>query len=164
MRLGRLWWVAIAALFVVVAIAMVGSSQGGTGGLDLKRAAVDARSSSDNHSDVPIGAATIIKRPKGNAYSAMPWKFQSLSADGRTVTIVYVAGDGVCTKSAGVVLAQTKTLVAISPNSTNQLNRSACPNTLEYARVRIVLNDPLGSRELLHPEVDPAWQQAAKNL
>ena len=164
MRLGRLWWIGIAALFVVVAIVMVKSAQRSTGGLDLKRAAVDARSSDDSHADIPVGAATIIKRPKGKQFSAMPWKFQALSADGRTITIVYVAGDGDCTKSAGVTLVQTSSLVAISPYSINQLDRSACPSMLQLARVRVVLSQPLGSRRLLHPEVDPAWQQAARSL
>jgi len=164
MPLGRVWWAAIAAGFVVLAFIMVGSQQHATGGLDLKQANVDARiSNSDRADELPLHSATIIGKPSGKQYSAMPWKFQALSADQRTITIIYVAGDGSCVRPVGVVVAQSKNFVALSPYSSTNADH-ACADMLVLARATVTLSAPLGSRELLHPVIDPAWQSAARNL
>ncbi len=106
---------------------------------------------------VPSPATTAASESATKRVS-MPWKLSGLSADGKTVMIYYVDGDGSCTTAAGVVVRQTGKYVSIQPVSTVDTTQSACPAMIKHGWVRVTLDAPLGNRTLLHPAVAKDWQ------
>lgn len=110
--------------------------------------------------------AKIVPVPSAgdSASSSMPWKFQSLSADGRVLTIVYAAGDGSCTTPVGIAVEQTSTYVALEPISWTDRTQQACPSVFVPGRAVITLDTPLGTRALLHPQVDQKWKNVSGSL
>ena len=134
--------------------------------LSLSGAARDALTPSTGTEDHPALPAHVISSPKidNETWLSMPWKFRSISPDGRTILIAYVAGDGDCVKPAGVVIDQRKSLIAIEVVSRADLTRQACPSVLIPGRATITLDAPVGTRTLMHVLTSPSWRSGSQDL
>ncbi len=159
----------VAAVMVLAGLAVWHVNHGGApaaAGLNLSGAVRDPLTPSTGTEDHRALPAQVIPAPRidNETWLSMPWKFRSISPDGRTIVIAYVAGDGDCVKPAGMVIEQQKSLVAIEIVSHQDLTRQACPSVLIPGRATITLDTPLGSRTLLHVTVSPSWRNGIQNL
>ena len=89
--------------------------------------------------------------------TSLPWRFVGLSADGRSIELVYVAGDGKCTTPFGIDVQETPNSVDVWALGSTVKTQTPCPQTALYGHAVITLNDALGARRLLHAPVDSAW-------
>jgi hypothetical protein len=89
--------------------------------------------------------------------SSLPWRFVGLSSDGRSIELIYATGDGKCTTPFGIDIQETIKSVEIWALSTAVKTQTPCPQTAQYGRAIITLNDALGVGTLLHAAVDTAW-------
>ena len=101
--------------------------------------------------------ATQISIANTDGLVSMPWGFVKQSADGLTVDIIFVAGDGSCTQSAGTSVIETAGSVEIFALSRAAEASASCPASLAYSHVEVRLSSPLGDRTLLHSPVDSNW-------
>ena len=94
----------------------------------------------------------------------MPWRFLSLSPDGRELTFAYAAGDGDCTKPVGVAVSETSSQVIVEPVAHTDLSQSACADSEMIKRASVTLARPLGRRQLLHPVLPAGWAVLSRLL
>ncbi|MCL2514682.1 MAG: hypothetical protein FWD85_07155 [Microbacteriaceae bacterium] len=126
----------------------------------------------------PTDAAVVASLPPAQAEGllssaprdpvSMPWRFLGLSADGRTVDVVYAAGDGGCVTHAGFAVAQTADTVVVEAISTDGGAHlppgHGCADVYKTGRATITLPAAVGpgtSTSLEHAAVDGRWSNPA---
>lgn len=81
----------------------------------------------------------------------MPWKLTAISDDRKTITVVFVAGDGSCVVHSGYSIKLQGQSVVLTEYSANTGSATACPSRLLRGYETITLPVALsGSVLLLH--------------
>lgn len=87
----------------------------------------------------------------------MPWVLTSISDDRASIGVVYVGGDGYCTKPVGFRVHEIGTSIEIAALS-RQNGDSACGNALVLRLATIALPKALATGVvLLHAPVAKSW-------
>lgn len=87
----------------------------------------------------------------------MQWRMVTLSDDQRRLQIIYVGGDGWCTRSGGILVVENDSSVTIAATGTSRKGATQCPAMLQQYAGTVALGAPLGKRSLLHAPVSPQW-------
>ena len=101
-----------------------------------------------------IQDAVPVTTTPGN--TRLPWKFVALSADGRKVQIIYVAGGG-CTTFVGFVVTETTSSVTLTASGDTDFTQKACAADAKTGAGTVTLAEPLASRALWHGPVSDQW-------
>lgn len=81
----------------------------------------------------------------------MPWKLTAISDDRKTITVIFVAGDGSCVVHSGYSLERKGQSLILTEYSTSAGNATACPSRLVRGYETVTLPVELsGSVQLLH--------------
>lgn len=99
----------------------------------------------------PAPLPVLTKLPSRSATS-LPWSLQAISADGRTLTVVFPAS---CVSVKGVQREELANTVVLTIWAVTGSGACAASLTLMFATVRLAA--PLGDRQLLHAPVSRAW-------
>ncbi len=115
----------------------------------------------------PAWAQASIQEPvpvvasPGNTH--LPWRFVALSADGRRIQVVYVAGGG-CTTFVGFVVTEMQAMVTLAATGATDLTQKACSAEAKVGAGSVTLAAPLGTRTLWHAPVSGDWVTVARVL
>jgi hypothetical protein len=101
-----------------------------------------------------IQEAVNVTTTPGN--TKLPWKFVALSADGRKVQVIYVAGGG-CTAFVGFVVTETSSSVTLTASGDTDVTQKACTAEAKIGAGTVTLAEPLGARALWHGPVSDQW-------
>ncbi|WP_378099661.1 hypothetical protein [Cellulomonas sp. T2.31MG-18] len=82
----------------------------------------------------------------------MPWSLHGISADGRTLTVVFPAS---CVSVKGVQREESANTVVLTVWAVT--GTGACAASLSFTFATVGLAAPLGDRLLLHAPVSKAW-------
>lgn len=88
--------------------------------------------------------------------TSMPWSLAEVSADRRTITVLYVAGDGDCVTHVGYRMARSGSAITLVEYSATA-SRSACADRAVVGLQRIDLGASLDEVTLLHAQADDHW-------
>lgn len=106
---------------------------------------------------IPSGRPRMLTLGQLGGLTSMPWRLTSITDGGRTLGLIYVTGDGDCTRPRGVYVSETASSVLLEVLSKTESNRNACAGMLTMARGAVRLDAPLGGRALVHAVVSDAW-------
>ena len=97
--------------------------------------------------------------------TSLPWALLRVRDGGRSLDIGYIAGGG-CTSWRGFEVVETNTSVEIAAlaKTTHPSAGQACSLELAFGSSTVPLASPMGTRKLLHGQVDPAWRSETKFL
>jgi predicted small lipoprotein YifL len=112
-------------------------------------------------SQAGIQEAVPVTAAPGN--TKLPWKFVALSADGRKIQVIYVAGGG-CTTFVGFVVTETTSTVTLTATGDTDLTQKACAANAKTGAGTVTLDGPLASRALWHGPVSDQWVVVARVL
>lgn len=101
-----------------------------------------------------IQQAVPVATTPGN--TKLPWRFVSLSADGRKIQVVYVAGGG-CTTFVGFVVTETSSSVTLTASGDTDFTQKECSAEARTGAGTVTLAEPLGSRALWHGPISDQW-------
>jgi len=152
---------------VVVLAGCFGTTSGGT---PTGRATALSAPSADHQVTIaaPSWAEETIRDPAPVVTQAgdtsLPWKFVSLSPDGRVIQLVWVAGDGSCTHLDGILVEETAATVTVTAGATTDWSQKACPAMAKVGAGTLTLSAPLGYRTLWHAPVSELWDVVARVL
>lgn len=130
----------------------------------------------DGGSDAPSDTfrATLGQRPQPVSLLAprdtsglisMPWELVNVTDGGRTLDIVYAAGDGTCYTKKGVeVLETAKTVEVLALSAYRQPPATACMTGLDLGYAAVPLAHALANRTVLHAPVHGGWVNALRGL
>jgi len=79
----------------------------------------------------------------------MPWKLGSIADDRRTITVIFVAGDGYCLTHLGYGLTLDDRVMTLTEYSSLAPNSGACPSMLVVGVETITLPLALDASVLL---------------
>lgn len=99
----------------------------------------------------------LLGASEAQGLTSMPWRFVSLSEDGKNLSVIYAAGDKDCVTPVGFQVAEATTSVEVWAWSKTDQSRQACANMLLLSRGVVTLPTPLDSRTLYHAPVDRSW-------
>lgn len=80
------------------------------------------------------------------------WQLSSVSGDGHDLAISFVAGGG-CYDDPHVDHAESATAVTITSTTRKTANTQVCTSDLVVGHTTVHLQQPLGTRSLVHPIV-----------
>lgn len=107
----------------------------------------------------PVSAATRLPGPAVDAAAiSVPWLYVSTSADDRTLTVQYIAGEGTCLSHRGFVVDESTTSIELTVVDERDLSQTSCANDLLELQATITLATPIGHRALIHAPVASTWQ------
>jgi hypothetical protein len=101
--------------------------------------------------------AAVLPARQASGKLSLQWRLLDVSADGQTLDILAVSGDGTCVKSIGVQVLETRTVVELSALSSWDPTATSCPSLPVVARLLVPLGQSLGNRTLLHASVSTLW-------
>lgn len=161
---GRRARVAALAVMLALVVGGLGYAVMGSGGDDLSLVGATkdplTPTGVDPHNPILTGVPRLSARDTNGADAVRrPWTLESISPDGRQLTISYqqVHATNTCTQTNGVMVNQNSSRVVLAVVSLFQNTRSGilvCSGFLDTVQTVITLKAPLGHRPLLHlPEV-----------
>jgi hypothetical protein len=145
-------WASV-VLVVLAAQALSGGS-GSSGSTAISRLP-RARSSTG----IPFAKVTLVSALPPASLS-MAWTLDGISANGRSLDVTFVKGDGDCVHFAGFYVQESKSTVSLTDVGITANDTPACASRLVTGRMSVKLRRPLGSRALLHPAMTSGWTQA----
>lgn len=102
-------------------------------------------------------AVRIISPGKRSDLISMPWRFVSIDSGATSLNVLYVAGDGSCITPVGFEVEETASYVEVWAWSRSN-GALACGGGAVRAAGIVNLPEPIGTRALIHAQVDPAWR------
>lgn len=151
-------WVVLGVLLVGVggfAVLRVTDSQGGLSGTpDPMASQTPGWAVSSSSPNVPL-----LDAEHASGLTSMPWKFVGLTPDVQGVDVIYAQGDGSCVMPVGFQVETMGQDVEVWAWSRTDAKQQACPSVLKHARGTVRLDEPIGTRRLLHGPVDSNWAQ-----
>jgi hypothetical protein len=101
--------------------------------------------------------AKLVKAEDATGLTSLPWVLTSISDDRGSISVVYVGGDGYCTKPVGFRVQEVDASIEVAALS-RQNGDSACGNALVVRLATIDLPKPLTTGvALLHAPVAKSW-------
>jgi len=110
--------------------------------------------------------AELTTQPEpGEGWLSAPWALaRPIEPDGTELMMVFVAGDSVCSTSAGFTLVETDQSVTVGAytidlDPAEGDSQTECPDepVSSWSYGTIVLSEPLGDRELMHEGLDDRY-------
>lgn len=149
---------AFAAGALLVALLLAGCSGTAAPPLPSDGSTADARTPDPDPVDLSIrthepGPALTADAARGDL--SMPWKLVSINA--QSIDIIAAIGNGGCIQPAGYRVEESTSYVELWVYS-RRVPTKRCVTLVEVWHTTVPLTTPLGSRALLHPPTDPAWQ------
>jgi len=147
------------AVRIVLAVACAGlvSACGHGAGNPLTHTSRDSMMPSAPPGGIAISAPTLLDGREVRGLTSLPWRLTSVETSRPAIDIYYVAGGG-CTSPRGIYVAEARTSVTIEAAGATDSSAHACAADFGTGYVRVPLTHPLGSRKLLHAEVDADWR------
>ena len=97
--------------------------------------------------------------------TSLPWALVRVGDGGRSLDIGYIAGGG-CTSWRGIEVVETNISVEVAAlaKTIDSSAGQACSSALAIGSSTVPLASPMGTRKLLHAQVDTAWRSYTKLL
>lgn len=147
------------AAFALASARGTGSSPPAAGVVDALRPSLPAAFAPAQPTALPILSAR-----QASGQTSMPWVLTALDRSRQSLQILYIAGNSGCTAPLGAYVVETATTVTIAAISHTDASQHSCAADLRTGLGAITLASPLGTRQLVHAVVDPAWRSYANDL
>lgn len=101
--------------------------------------------------------AVQLSSSQAAGLTSMPWRLTAVSDDRRSIEVMFVAGDGYCTKAVGFRLESGDSSITVKALS-RENGDSSCPTSLALGHVTLTLPKALATGvKLLHAPVARSW-------